>query len=441
VSLSLVVGNLGSWALQALLLIAVTGAVLALLRATDPRLRLGTWHGILAAALLLPFMQRWRIDPAAAASPSLDPAAASAFAWEPWLAAVVVIGMAARAGWMAAGLRQLRRLRLTATAWRPLPAWYRGLAADAGVTASLATSLQIDSAVTFGLRRPAILVPGRLLDAPEPHQRAIVAHELHHVARRDWVWVLAEEALRIVLWWHPAIWFALAEAQLAREEIVDRRTIAASGNRTGYLEALIAAADPAPASALGFGPQFYRRRQLFTRVRRLLEEETMSKVRMLAVAAALAIAVPTTVLGVSAAVPLTAAQREIAPQDQPPPPPPPPPKPVASPRHEAPPPPPPPPPPRTSAQDDAPPPPPPPPPRPTRVRTRAVQMREAPPPPPPPPPKPRKDEDAVVTVSKDDAAAAKAAGKSKPANPAKDVDVKVKPKVDATVTKNTAKSR
>ena len=324
--------------------------------------------------------------------------------------------------------------------------------------------------MTFGVRRPAILVPGRLLDAPEPHQRAIVAHELHHVARRDWVWVLGEEALRIALWWHPAIWFALGEAQLAREEIVDRRTIAATGNRTGYLEALIAAVDPASAAAPGFGSRFYRRRQLFTRVRRLLEEESMSKARMLTVAAALAIAVPATVLGASAAFPLTAAQPAIASQDQPPPPPPPPPA-RASGQDDAPPPPPPPPPrpvrvrtgtmrdappppppppARTSAQDDAPPPPPPPPPRPTRVRTGT--MRDAPPPPPPPPartsgqddapppppppppkpkskPKPNKDDDVVVTVSKADAAATKAAGKPKPAKPAKEVDeVKVKPK-------------
>ena len=196
-SLSLVVGNLGSWALQTLLLIAVTGAVLAVLRVTDPRLRLRTWHGILGAALLLPFLQRWRIDAAVA---SVDASAAVArFAWEPWLAAGVVIGIAARAGWMAVGLRQLRRLRLTATPWRPLPAWYCDLEAHAGVSASLAASQSIDSAVTFGVRHPAILVPGRLVDAPEPHQRAIVAHELHHVARRDWVWVLAEEALRVAL--------------------------------------------------------------------------------------------------------------------------------------------------------------------------------------------------------------------------------------------------
>ena len=42
----------------------------------------------------------------------------------------------------------------------------------------------------------------------------------------------------------------------------------------------------------------------------------------------------------------------------------------------------------------------------------------------------------VVTVSKADAAATKAAGKPKPANPAKEFDAKAKPKVDAAVIKN-----
>jgi hypothetical protein len=435
VSLSLIIGNIGSWALQALLLIAVTGAVLALLRVTDPRLRLRTWHASLGAALLLPVMQRWRDVTERAASPSVEAAGAGGFVWEPWLAAALVIGIAARAGWMAAGLRQLRRLRQTATPWSPLPAWYCRLEGDAGVSASLAASADIDSAVTFGFRVPAILVPGRLLDAPEPHQRAIVAHELQHVARRDWVWVLAEEAVRIALWWHPAIWFALGEAQLAREEIVDRRTIAATGNRTGYLEALIAAADPAPAGALGFGPQFYRRRQLFTRVRRLLEEKAMSKARLLAAAAVLAIAVPATVLVASASFPLTAAQPAIAPQDPPPPPPPPPPPERVASQRDVPPPPPPPPPARAYRLRQTMPPPPPPPP------ARVYRVRQAmPPPPPPPPPSKLIKEDVVVEVSKADAAATKAAAKAKPANPAKEVDEKIRWKVAATETKKTTKS-
>jgi Zn-dependent protease with chaperone function len=360
VSLSLMLGNVGSWALQALVLIAVTGALLALLRVTDPGLRLRAWHGVLGAALLLPFLQRWHGE--AAASPSIDAATVAArFVWEPWVAAVAGVGIVARAGWMAAGLRQLRELRLASTPWRPQPAWYCDLTADAGTTASLASSLDIDSAVTFGVRRPAILVPERLLAAPEPQQRAIVAHELHHVARRDWVWVLLEESLRIALWWHPAIWFALDEAQLAREEIVDRRAVAVIGNRASYLEALIAAAEPAPVAVIAFGPQFFRRRQLFTRVRRLLEEEAMSKARMIAAVAALAIAVPATALLARAAFPLTAA--DVAQRDAPPPPPPPP-APAAS-------------------RPDVPPPPPPPPPPPARAS--AAPRRSAPPAPPAPP--------------------------------------------------------
>jgi hypothetical protein len=285
--------------------------------------------------------------------------------------------------------------------------------------------------VTFGVSRPAILVPGRLLDAPEPHQRAIVAHELQHVARRDWLWVLAEETLRTALWWHPAIWFALGEAQLAREEIVDRRAVAVTGNRTMYLEALIAAAGPAPAAALGFGAQFYRRRQLSTRVRRLLEEETMSNVRMFAVAAMLAIAVPATALGASAAFPLTAPDPAIAPQDPPPPPPPPsPPDPVVS-QRDAPPPPPPPPTRASRSKRRSVPPPPPPPPEPARSGAR---QDAPPPPPPPPPPKPKKGEHYVVKFSKADAAVEEKEKPPKPMKPLKKI-AGVKPQADGAVRK------
>jgi hypothetical protein len=49
------------------------------------------------------------------------------------------------------------------------------------------------------------------------------------------------------------------------------------------------------------------------------------------------------------------------------------------------------------------------------------------------------DDVVVRTVSKGAAAATKAAGKPKPANRAKDADAKVKTKVPAAVTKNTAK--
>jgi beta-lactamase regulating signal transducer with metallopeptidase domain len=96
-----------------------------------------------------------------------------------------------------------------------------------------------------------------------------VIHELRHVARRDWLWVLGAEIVRTLLWWHPAIWAALAEARLAREEVVDRETAAVTG-RADYLEALVAAAEAGAAWQPGLAPQFYRRRCLQTRIRGLL---------------------------------------------------------------------------------------------------------------------------------------------------------------------------
>ena len=96
--------------------------------------------------------------------------------------------------------------------------------------------------MTFGGLRPLILVPTALASVPAAQQFAMVTHELHHVARRDWLVVIAEECVRAAAWFHPAVWFAIAEVQLAREEVVDRCTVASTGSRQDYLEALVTVA-------------------------------------------------------------------------------------------------------------------------------------------------------------------------------------------------------
>jgi Zn-dependent protease with chaperone function len=226
---TVLVANAASWAAQVLILVAVTALILALLRVSDPRLRLRTWHGVLLVTLLLPLLQPSKS--VAIGTASWTPAESATFAWSWWVIAIAAGGVLVRFGWLAAGLTRLRRLRVRSIAWVPEPCWYRDIARTVGVDASLGRSGDIESAVTFGVRRPAILVPHRLVDAPEPHQRAVVTHELTHVARRDWLWVLGEEGIRAALWWHPAIWFVLGSAQLAREEVVDRRAIALTGSR------------------------------------------------------------------------------------------------------------------------------------------------------------------------------------------------------------------
>ena len=44
---------------------------------------------------------------------------------------------------------------------------------------------------------------------PAHVQEAIAYHELLHVRRRDWLHEILEEAVRCVLWFHPAIWWLI----------------------------------------------------------------------------------------------------------------------------------------------------------------------------------------------------------------------------------------
>jgi hypothetical protein len=254
-----------------------------------------------------------------------------------------------------------------------------------------------------------------------PRQVAVVTHELHHVARRDWLSVMAEESVRAAAWFHPAIWFALAEVQLAREEVVDRRAVSSIGNLDGYIDALIAAAETAPFSRLIPAARFIRRRQLITRVQRLLEfqkESPMSNRKLATAFVTLAAVTGATAWLSASAFPLslTVDTASVSMQQLPPPPPPAPPpmEPIGPP---APPPPPPapvppaperpettplplpPPPPATPEppQNVMPPPPPPAPEAPPQMMAplpppppEPPQKVMGPPPPPPPPPPARR---------------------------------------------------
>ena len=136
------------------------------------------------------------------------------------------------------------------------------------------------SPVTFGVSRPVILLPAGFLEMEQKHQEAIACHELLHVRRSDWLFTLFEEAVRSFLWFHPAIWWVLGRIQLAREQLVDRQTIEITRARKPYLEALAQMANarlhPQASAVLPFS----RKPHLTQRVRLIINEEPMSKLRV-----------------------------------------------------------------------------------------------------------------------------------------------------------------
>jgi len=168
--------------------------------------------------------------------------------------------------------------------------------------------------VTFGLWRPIILLPSSLTRRSHDIQRAVLGHELFHVKRRDWGWLLAEELVCAVLWFNPAIWWLVSRVHLAREIVVDELAVLATGRRRAYVEALLAFADEtsvAPVAAFG------GRRQLFDRLVLLSKEAVMSSHRLVVTCAVMMAVVAAGSWQAMKTFPLMATQTQTMPPNTP----------------------------------------------------------------------------------------------------------------------------
>jgi bla regulator protein BlaR1 len=128
-----------------------------------------------------------------------------------WFAGFVLVA----ALWLTR-LARVRRLRLTATAFGidncPVPI--------------LSIAGPIEPGV-FGIRKPVLLLPGEIVSyLTEPQLRAIIAHELCHVRRRDNLTAAIHISVQTIFWFHPLVWWIgtrlLEERELACDEAVLR---------------------------------------------------------------------------------------------------------------------------------------------------------------------------------------------------------------------------
>jgi len=69
--------------------------------------------------------------------------------------------------------------------------------------------------LTWGFLHPRIILPARAEDWSQERRRIVLAHELAHVSRHDWLLQIAAEIARALYWFHPLVWIA---ARLLRQE-------------------------------------------------------------------------------------------------------------------------------------------------------------------------------------------------------------------------------
>jgi TonB family protein len=313
-------GNLLAWCIQIAIIIAVTAAMPWLFRLRESRARLWYWHIVLLICLALPLLQPWpKIAPGLsdvtvttgqfhlAATP---PPAHFAVSWQVVALAVLASGIGLRLLWLGFGLLRLRRYRATALPLEQSAGNFSDIRLALAPEAEILISLNVSSPVTFGLRKPVILLPDSFAALAEEERASIVCHELIHIRRRDWAIAITEELVRSILWFHPAIWWLLGQIQLTREQVVDQEVIRYTGDRDRYLDALLAIASLRLSADLAPAPLFLRKHHLRQRVESIVSGVTMTK-RNLILPLAAAFATLPLVIGIAAwQFPLRAAPQE-----------------------------------------------------------------------------------------------------------------------------------
>jgi TonB family protein len=231
-----------------------------------------------------------------AAIPPVLPAAGRIVWW------LLCAGALARLGWLCAGAVQLRQLRRRSWAAVLTPD-LEAIRSEIAPRAQVRVSYGIAQPAGFGLRHPVVLLPEDFFAMDPQAQRTIACHELLHVARRDWSWIVLEEVARALFWFHPAVWWLVERIQESREQLVDRLVIARIPSKRVYMAALLAFADGGCRPAT-LATAFLRRRHLRSRLRNLAKESVMSRTRFVWTAVALVCVMSGAIAGTVMALPL-----------------------------------------------------------------------------------------------------------------------------------------
>jgi uncharacterized protein (TIGR03435 family) len=92
----------------------------------------------------------------------------------------------------------------------------------------------------FGIFRPVMMLPQGILDRLNAAQmRAIVAHEMCHVRRRDNLTFTLHMLVETVFWFHPLVWFLRARLIEERERACDEAVLQSGSEAEVYAEGIL----------------------------------------------------------------------------------------------------------------------------------------------------------------------------------------------------------
>jgi len=155
-----------------------------------------------------------------------------------WMLGVCLLSCRLFWRWLAAARGRRRAMPLREERWEKAMALLaRRLRVSPAV--ELLQSALVRAPTVIGWLRPAILLPASVLAGLTPEQlEAVLAHELAHIRRRDYLVNIAQSVIEVLLFYHPAVWWVSHRIRVEREHCCDDVAVAACGSVVTYTRAL-----------------------------------------------------------------------------------------------------------------------------------------------------------------------------------------------------------
>jgi beta-lactamase regulating signal transducer with metallopeptidase domain len=155
-----------------------------------------------------------------------------------WIIGVIALSIRSLGGWWL-----IQRLRATATIEAPaaVQAGFQRISAALGLRRPvlLRVTSAIAGPVTVGALRSLVLLPLTAATSLSPDELEVVlAHELAHVRRADFLWNLLQTLVETLFFFHPAVWWIGARIRHERELCCDDLALKVCPNPMVYAHAL-----------------------------------------------------------------------------------------------------------------------------------------------------------------------------------------------------------
>ena len=189
-----------------------------------------------------------------------------------WLVGVLMLSVRPVLGWYTVG--RLRRVGCS-DVQDNVGSIVRRLCARMGIsrTVEVSESALLDVPAVVGSLRPLLLLPATAITGLTPSQlEAVIAHELAHVRRHDYIVNFLQTLVETLLFYHPAVWWVSHLVRQERENCCDDIAMAVCNDRATYANALVvldelrSCVPPAALAANGGS--------LLQRIRRIAEQDS-----------------------------------------------------------------------------------------------------------------------------------------------------------------------